>query len=123
MTVNVEEKNAKENFTPACYQTDETISEDNSTTDACSSSEVINGEDGDDDYVAGNNNSMFHSHHLDKSEYSFPRRIPVDMEFQNIKYTVGSFSFSKRKYGEFISFILFYLNNCWYVSFCIILYE
>lgn len=49
----------------------------------------------------GNNNSMFHSTHLEKNEYSFPRRIPVDVEFQDIKYTVGKFSFSKRKYGKY----------------------
>lgn len=33
------------------------------------------------------------------SVFAFPRRIPVDVEFQDIRYTVGKVSFSKRKYG------------------------
>lgn len=44
-----------------------------------------------------NNDTMFN---LEKKEFRFPKRISVDVEFQDIKYTVGSFSFSKRKYGK-----------------------
>lgn len=44
------------------------------------------------------------------SVFAFPRRIPVDVEFQDIKYTVGKFSFSKRKYGK--KNVKFYLKNC-----------
>lgn len=33
-------------------------------------------------------------------EFSFPRRVPVDLEFENVRYTVGRLSVSQRKYGK-----------------------
>lgn len=37
---------------------------------------------------------------LDKSDFSFPRRVPVDLEFQDVRYTVGQLSLKQRKYGK-----------------------
>lgn len=31
----------------------------------------------------------------------FPNRVSMDLQFQDIKYTVGKFSFRNRKYGKF----------------------
>lgn len=57
-----------------------------------------------------NNNTMFHTpdngkpllaERMDGSlEHNFPKRLAVDVEFQNIRYTVGKFSFRNRKFGE-----------------------
>ena len=49
----------------------------------------------------GNNNTMFHSNQVDASGHPFPKRPPVDIEFRDIRYTVKSFSFAKRKFGKF----------------------
>ena len=64
----------------------------------------------------GNNNTMFHTLEIDDipikkgllfndSAYGFPKRMAVDVEFQNIKYTVGKFSFRSRKFGKSIAVI------------------
>lgn len=75
---------------------------ENSITDA-------DDDDDDDDVInesvcatINNNNHIINCNQLDKQDYSFPRRIPIDIEFQDIKYTVGKFSFSQRKYGKII---------------------
>lgn len=66
-----------------------------------------------DDELA-NNNNIFHSvdtndasdEHLamvndvDAAKFTFPKRPKVDMEFQNLRYNVNTFSFSKMKFGK-----------------------
>lgn len=32
----------------------------------------------------------------------FPKRLSMDLKFQDIKYTVGKFSFRNRKYGKLL---------------------
>lgn len=64
----------------------------------------------------GNNNNMFHlavpseidqlkaplANEFEVSELTFSKRPKVDVEFQNVKYTVNRFSFQQRKFGELI---------------------
>lgn len=38
--------------------------------------------------------------HAPLDEADFPKRLAMDVEFQDIKYTVGKFSFRNRKYGK-----------------------
>lgn len=56
-----------------------------------------------------NNNTLFHMPEaekltgktdklIDPMDFSFPKRPKVDVEFQNIKYAVGSFSLRQRKF-------------------------
>lgn len=60
-----------------------------------------------DDELA-NNNTLFHlpetnDDALEKiavAEFTFPKRPKVDVEFQNLRYTVSKFSFNERKFGE-----------------------
>lgn len=56
-----------------------------------------------------NNNTMFHvpetgaekvASIADTMDFSFPKRPKVDIEFQNVKYTVGKFSLRHRKFGK-----------------------
>lgn len=44
-------------------------------------------------------------------DFKFPKRPKIDIEFQNIKYTVKQFSFKDRQFGEYIH-IYFYLITC-----------
>lgn len=49
-----------------------------------------------------NNSSAYHPvQGLTKNHFSFPRRVPVDLEFQNVRYTVGRLSLSQKKYGKY----------------------
>lgn len=61
-------------------------------------------------------NTLLGMHHEKKrtSVFAFPRRIPVDVEFQDIRYTVGKFSFSKRQYGKKDDFNFPYY---WFITF------
>lgn len=36
----------------------------------------------------------------DKPDFIFPSRVAMNLQFQDIKYTVGKFSFRNRKYGK-----------------------
>lgn len=36
-----------------------------------------------------------------ENDIDFPNRMSMDLQFQDIKYTVGKFSFRNRKYGKF----------------------
>lgn len=68
---------------------------------------------GEDDELA-NNNSLFHLpgtnarsvekfaivNGMDANDFAFPKRPKVDVEFQNLRYTVSKFSFHERKFGE-----------------------
>lgn len=61
-----------------------------------------------------NNNTMFHMPETgklaenngkiasiaDTMDFSFPKRPKVDIEFQNVKYTIGKFSLRRRKFGK-----------------------
>lgn len=38
----------------------------------------------------------------DQPDFMFPSRVPTDLQFRDIKYTVGNFSFRNRKYGKSI---------------------
>lgn len=49
-----------------------------------------------------NNNLSFNVDNYDLFDVNFPRREEVDIEFQNIKYTVRKFSFSEKKFGKFL---------------------
>lgn len=68
------------------------------------------------DDTAANNNTMFHTHQFEDTksggidssnlcfgnmDKNFPKRKLIDVEFQNIKYSVGKFSFRERKFGKF----------------------
>lgn len=69
-----------------------------------------------DDEIA-NNNTMFNLQETDSAttekitfvknaavdDFEFPKRPKVDVEFQNLKYTVNQFSFQNRKFGEYKS--------------------
>lgn len=47
-------------------------------------------------------------------DFKFPKRPKVDIEFQNIKYTVKQFSFKQRQFGKhsfFPLFLFFILNH------------
>lgn len=86
-----------------CCQASSAISPDNSITEYSA----------EDDELA-NNNTLFHTPETDNlalekiaivkginaDEFSFPKRPKVDVEFQNLRYTVSKFSFSERKFGE-----------------------
>lgn len=86
-----------------CCQSSAAITPDNSITEYSP----------EDDELA-NNNTLFHMpatndiaaekmaivKGLDETEFSFPKRPKVDMEFQNLRYTVSKFSFNERKFGE-----------------------
>lgn len=37
-----------------------------------------------------------------QNDVDFPKRMSMDVQFQDIKYTVGKFSFRNRKYGKAI---------------------
>lgn len=39
-------------------------------------------------------------------DVDFPKRISMDVQFQDIKYTVGKFSFRNRKYGKATAILL-----------------
>lgn len=60
-----------------------------------------------------NNNNMYHiplsnddqlkiplNNEFEVSELTFSKRPKVDLEFQNVKYTVNRFSFQQRKFGK-----------------------
>lgn len=57
------------------------------------------------DFVAGNNNNSlcinnaYEAMPPNRQVFSFPRRTAVDLEFQNVRYTVGCLSLTQRKYG------------------------
>lgn len=93
MTLVNDEKPKVASATPfsCCQMEAHSSSLENSITDADDDDDNVPAET----VVAINNNIQ-----LDKCEYNFPRRIPIDIEFQDIKYTVGKFSFSQRKYGK-----------------------
>ena len=60
--------------------------------------------------VNSNINNNFYSNNLnDSTKYSFPKRKPIDIEFNDIRYNVKQFSFNERKFGECISPVFYYL--------------
>lgn len=87
-----------------CCQSSAAVTPDNSITEYS----------GEDDELA-NNNTLFHMPEItnglvvekiaivngvDAAEFAFPKRPKVDVEFQNLRYTVSKFSFSEQKFGE-----------------------
>lgn len=84
-----------------CCPSSEAISPDNSITEYSA----------EDDELA-NNNTLFHVNDAkvlaakkaaivkEEVEFNFPKRPKVDVEFQNLRYTVNKFSFHERKFGE-----------------------
>lgn len=46
----------------------------------------------------GNNNTVYHNGFLEKEDYHFPKRPPVDIEFRDIRYTVRKFNVTKAKF-------------------------
>lgn len=62
-----------------------------------------------DNYRFGNNNNDTIMFKAEKLNGSFPKRQPVDVEFQDIKYTVGKFSFTHRKYGKNLPFVSYFI--------------
>lgn len=73
----------------------------------------------DEDFIdTPNNNTLFHAANamnkvnaeksasdngkkMDSVDFTFPKRPKVDIEFQNVKYTVKQFSFKQREFGEY----------------------
>lgn len=39
---------------------------------------------------------------MQQEAVDFPKRMSMDVQFQDLKYTVGKFSFRNRKYGKFM---------------------
>lgn len=86
-----------------CCPSAEAITPDNSITEYS----------GEDDELA-NNNTLFHTSEIndlttekmaivkgaDATKFTFPKRPKVDVEFQNLRYTVSKFSFNERKFGK-----------------------
>lgn len=97
-------KDEKNTFTGCCQSSSSTTPENSISEDSIEDANAVN------------NNTMFHSHHIDNDksmateqmdglcfgnmDRNFPKRPAVDVEFQNIRYTVGKFSFRNRKFGE-----------------------
>lgn len=46
----------------------------------------------------GNNNTVYHNGLLEKQDYRFPKRPPVDLVFRDIRYNVKRFNISKAKF-------------------------
>ncbi|XP_058168547.1 uncharacterized protein LOC131283007 [Anopheles ziemanni] len=46
----------------------------------------------------GNNNTVYHNGLLEKQDYRFPKRPPVDLVFRDIRYDVKRFNISKAKF-------------------------
>ncbi len=44
-----------------------------------------------------------------QDDVNFPKRMSMDLQFQDIKYTVGKFSFRNRRYGECKNFNLHFV--------------
>lgn len=69
---------------------------------------------------SSNNNTLFHASSasnkvnggsvsnigddkkMNSINFTFPKRPKVDIEFQNVKYTLKQFSFKKREFGEYL---------------------
>lgn len=110
-TVKVE-KPSTSNFGTCCQSSSPMTTPDNSIIEEYVEDEVAN------------NNTMFHMPELNQlldekvafgkgldSDFSFPKRPKVDVEFQNVKYTVSQFSFQNRKFGKFLLLLLLFQIN------------
>uniref|UniRef100_A0A182J0J7 Uncharacterized protein n=1 Tax=Anopheles atroparvus TaxID=41427 RepID=A0A182J0J7_ANOAO len=51
-----------------------------------------------DSQEGGNNNTVYHNGLLEKQDYHFPKRPPVDIVFRDIRYDVKRFNISKAKF-------------------------
>lgn len=109
-----EDKPSTSSAIVGCCQSSTTTTPDNSVADYCI----------EEDAEAPNNNTLFHVNADDENriestthdanvtvdaitdkkvsaDFKFPKRPKVDIEFQNIKYTVKQFSFKQRQFGEY----------------------
>uniref|UniRef100_A0A1Y9GLD0 ABC transporter domain-containing protein n=3 Tax=Anopheles arabiensis TaxID=7173 RepID=A0A1Y9GLD0_ANOAR len=51
-----------------------------------------------DSQEGGNNNTLYHNGLLEKQDYHFPKRPPVDIVFRDIRYDVRRFNIAKAKF-------------------------
>uniref|UniRef100_A0A182YSF3 Uncharacterized protein n=1 Tax=Anopheles stephensi TaxID=30069 RepID=A0A182YSF3_ANOST len=51
-----------------------------------------------DSQEGGNNNTLYHNGLLEKQDYHFPKRPPVDIVFRDIRYEVKRFNIAKAKF-------------------------
>lgn len=82
------DKEPTQNF--VCCSTTDDISVENSVTDA----DIMEVEECP---PSINIKNLVNGH---QNEIGFPKRLLMDIQFQDIKYTVGKFSFRNRKYGK-----------------------
>ena len=55
-----------------------------------------------DSQEGGNNNTLYHNGLLEKQDYHFPKRPPVDIVFRDIRYDVRRFNIAKAKFGKYV---------------------